>query len=195
MISIAETGIDAVSRSIDRVDRAITKERQANIRAAARMFLVPPMKARARSSPGKAGALLAKAVTARNGKAGAVLVGPRGGKRGAWFRHFFIGGAKAHQIGGAQSAGTRTFRSSSRQYAAAGGIFARSHKGRERKFLYNAAGAFIATGPVRHPGFADNPFVEVGTEAGQAAFIAEVRKRFFVGPMNSGPLHPETRTI
>jgi hypothetical protein len=118
------------------------------------------MRSRAKASPGKAGGLLARSVSARNGRSGAVVVGPRGGKRGAWFRHFFIGGAKAHEIGGAKGAWRR-------------------NAGRGRVFLYSPDHMLAATGPIPHPGIRGNPFVTSAADAAGSAFTRAVAAALF----------------
>lgn len=182
-MSVTVTGIREIDRAIGRTERALTKERKTHLRLAASKTLAPAVRRRALSVRGRAGARLARAVSARGGKGGSVLVGPTA--RGAWFRAMFIAGAKAHVIGGARSAETREYRSSSRQYRNTGGLFYRYIKARSRAFLYNPAGPFIATGPVRHPGFPDVPFVLQGTDDAMEAFREEIRKRLWMEPMST----------
>lgn len=152
-MSITAKGIAEFNRQLSKVDRKLTKERQKIIRGAAAKTLVPAMKSRAKSAPGKAGPLLAKAVSARNGRNGAVVVGPRGGKRGVWWRHIVIGGAKPHLIGQPKS-GTAPF-------------------------LSNPAAMFAARGPVQHPGMRAHPFVEEATDAARPEFIEAVKRGLF----------------
>lgn len=172
-------GVNDARRVYARVDRRITKERQRIVAAALRKHVAPLAKAYARRSPGKAGGTLAKAVVVRNGRRGVVLLGPRGGKRGAWYRHIFITGAKRHQIGAGRAAEQRVYHSDSRQYRNTGGLFYRNVKARSRKFLYSPEGPFIALGPVTHPGLPSNDFVKDAWQAGGALFNEAVTKALY----------------
>jgi len=177
-VSAHVTGVDAAVRVYDKVDKRLVKERQKIFRTAAGKTLVKTMRADAKRSPGRAGPRLAAATTARFGKKGAVLVGPRTGKRtsrrGAWFRAIYIAGSPAHKVGAERAGGLREYRSSSKQYAATGGLFYRRIKARPRKFLYNPAGPFLAMGPVTVRAIAANPFVTTGEAQGHAAFVQAV---------------------
>ncbi|MFN8631196.1 MAG: hypothetical protein U0838_13035 [Chloroflexota bacterium] len=164
-------GLEGVEREIERVDRRLARERQRLVAGAARRTLVPAIRAEAPDQTDRrttrlargavdarrtaSGVSLRRAVSARNGRGGAVVVGPRGGKRGVWFRHITIGGARAHQVGGAR--------------AGWGG-----RGGRGRVFLYNPAGPFIALGPVRHPGLRGNPFVQRGYARASSSFLSAI---------------------
>jgi hypothetical protein len=185
-------GAEEFARDLDGVARKVEREGQAHILRAARKCLVPEMRSRALRSPGKSGALLARFTTARLGRGGAVVVGPRSGAKRAWYRAFFVSGSKPHEIGKPEAGRAETFRtylSSAKQYAAAGGVFTRRIKAREatpRKFLTNAArylsrggDPFQATGPVRSPGIPSNPFVERGAEAGAQAMGDELAKTLY----------------
>ena len=185
-------GLDPFTRYLAAVDRRVTREDQQILRESASKLLVPEMRTRALRSPGKAGPLLARATVARNGKRGAVLVGPRKGTRFAWFRAFFLSGSRPHPVGGgsdARSAEVRTYHSKSAQYAKSGGMFSRRVKAREassRRFLTNAGkfwsiggSPFQATGPVTVPEIRANPFVEQGADAGGKALAAELARRFY----------------
>ena len=150
-------GLDEVEKWCRDVDRKASRDRQKAVRLVARKTLVPAVKAGARGADGKAGPMLAKAVSARNGKAGTVLVGPRGGKRGVWFRHIAIGGAAPHPI-----------------KRKGGAIY-----GRTGHLMYNPAAAFAASGTVTHPGIPGNPFVQRGTDAAMPAFLDGVASVLF----------------
>ena len=158
-------GMKETQKVFTDIDRRCTKERQTVILKAARKHLVPGMKSAAGGSPGRAGPLLAKFTTARRGKQGAVVVGPRTGKKRAWYRAFFIAGAQVHMIGGTKVAGKRT-------------------RSRGRVFLYNPNASFVAMGPVRHPGIAPNPFVRAGAERGYPAFVRTVGAALFEGKVS-----------
>lgn len=170
-MSATMQGVNSAVKVYAKVDRRLVRERQRIMSVALRQHVAPLARAYARRSPGKAGPVLSKAVVVRNGKRGVVLLGPRSGRRGAWYRHIFIGGAKRHQIGAARAAETREYRSTSAQYRNTGGLFYRKVKARSRKFLYNPAGPFVATGPVTHPGVRGNDFVTDAWRAGGRAFV------------------------
>ena len=101
-------GMAQVQKHLASIDRRITKERQRLIAGAARKTLVPAIKAEAPAETDPYSKRTMKSVvSARNGREGAVLVGPKGGKAGVWFRHITVGGAKAHEIGGPKAATRR----------------------------------------------------------------------------------------
>lgn len=113
-IALHAVGLEDVERDLSKMERRLERERQAVVIKAARPTVVAAIKAAApneadrrtlRVRGGKAdaratgrGVSLKAATTARRGRNGTVLVGPRGGKRGVWFRHITIGGARPHQI-------------------------------------------------------------------------------------------------
>lgn len=153
------TGVEAVEKTIARVDRKLTRDRQKVIIAAARKTLQPAVKGEAPDEAVRdTKVTMKRAVSVRRGKNDTVLVGPRGGKKGVWFRHITIGGAKAHMVGVVRKRGAGFRR-----------------RGTRRPFLFNPAAALAVTGPIPHPGRKANPFVERGVERGRPAFIAAVR--------------------
>ncbi len=180
---MAIVGLKDVDRMLSRIDRRATRERQQIIRDAARRTLVVQVKADASRSPGRAGARLARATTVRLGKQGAVLVGPRTGRREdkgkAWFRAIFIIGSPRRTVGGAKASEIRTYTSTSKQYAKAGGVFARSTKARDRVLMANKAQGWAAVGPWTVPAIPPNPFVRTGEERARPAFVAALRQALF----------------
>lgn len=181
-MSAVMLGADQLRKALADVDRRVTSGRQQVLLEASRAVLVRRAKPKMRRSPGKAGPLLARYTVARKGKGGAVVVGPRGGKRAAWFRAFFIAGSRRHEIGGGQAAELRQYRRTSQ-------LFYRNVRERAARFLYNPAATppMVAMGPVTHPGFAENPAVAEAIEEGWDDFVAEVSKRLWHSQLPGRP--------
>ena len=187
-------GVDEALKVYARVDRRLTKERQSIFRKSANRTIVRVMRAQAAGIPGKPGPMIAKAIAARNGKQGAVLVGPRRKMaKATWngmpIAHFFIVGSKAHEIGGAKAGGTRDFFSSVRQSREAGwkrtrgGWFQRTSTGRSRVLLSSQKRGHglghPVYGPVKHPGLPQHDIVMQSWEIAGEAFMVLLKAELF----------------
>lgn len=162
-MSIYAVGLDEAIGYFDKVERKAGRDFQKTVLPIARKTLAAAVKAEAPNETSRYnGKTMRSAVNARRGRLpGEILVGPRGGKRGVWFRHITVGGARPHEIGAPKAAWGR-------------------FRGRGRVFLYNPAKGFAATGPVAHPGRSANPFVARGTERAMPAFMAASAEALFV---------------
>ena len=165
-MSVAMKGVDGAIKVYAKVDKRITKERQGIFRTVARRVILPQMKFEAEAAPGRAGPRLARATVVRNGKQGAVLVGPKGGKSrgdrgGAWFRAIYITGhASPYPIPKASG---------------------KTRGRRARRVLYNPNGPFVAsaTRGVTHPPIVATPFVERAQRATERPFTEALTKALY----------------
>jgi hypothetical protein len=91
-VSVVVKGLSEVQKVLDGYSpKALDKRMQKALMVGART-LVRPMRAEAPKRTG----LLARSISARRGRRErpSAVVGPRGGKRGAFYRHFVIGGSR-----------------------------------------------------------------------------------------------------
>lgn len=168
MIGLEVTGISAAQALLGRYQQpTLDRRMEQAMLAAARSELVPQMKAAApvsSTAPAfraytKRGALR-RAVTARVARKQrpAIVVGPKGGKKGAYYRHMVIGGTRAHEM---PKAGRREHRAG----------FQRVMSWPTGQHPYSV---------VQHPGSRPNPFVErtsrARARAVAARFVIELEK-------------------
>jgi hypothetical protein len=95
--SIKVKGLDEALEALEVFDQPqLDKSAQKVMSAAARSLVTPIRRAAPRGKTGR----LAASVSARKGKRDrpSAVVGPRGGRRGAFYRHFVIGGTRPHRI-------------------------------------------------------------------------------------------------
>lgn len=193
-------GLEAALKMLDGISQKteVVKLRQAAMQKAAKATLVPPIRDGASGIGGKAGPIIAKAVSARRGKEQAVLVGPDRKKaqvqhlrKKTWnwlpIAHFFITGTKPHDVGGGQAGGTTDYFSAARKSREAGwkrtrGGFFRRSRGEVARTLMSAKSTGhtgftgAAYGPIRVPGLASHDVVREGAERGAGAYTDWIAK-------------------